>query len=121
VPNVSAVVFRRTRLLSVLEAEIDTIASLRVAGDYLTYVLLLLGGGDMAFVAESLNNHRRHERGLTIGSHGARVVTEIARVQRRVARDVSLSPEVQAHADQYRADLLVQFGLPDEVVRARPH
>ena len=114
IPNVSGVLFDRSRLLSVLQQKIDAISSYSVAGDYAVYVNLLLDGGRIAFVAERLNNHRRHERGLTQIAYGPGIVREIARVQTLVRRTTAVRTEIQEHARRYLEELCVQFDLPSD-------
>lgn len=111
VPNVSAAVFDRSRMLDVLERNIEWIGSFHVAGDYATYVTLLVAGGRVAFVATPLNNHRRHERGRTISSFGPTVVREIARVQEFVREHVTVEPTTQVAAERYLEQLAQQFDM----------
>lgn len=56
IPNASAVVFRRR----VFERAGGAPAQMRVAGDWMTWLSMLLVS-DVAFVAEPLNRHRSHE------------------------------------------------------------
>src|SRR5690348_7785229 len=67
IPNVSAVLFRREALLKAIRRDLETMAGFRIAGDWVAY-LAVLEQGDIAFVAESLNLHRRHSSSVTIGS-----------------------------------------------------
>lgn len=66
--NVSAVIFRRNNLIDVLSNNIEKIASLKVAGDWLCY-LYLAKLGKFAFNASSLNIHRRHLNSITLKSN----------------------------------------------------
>jgi glycosyltransferase involved in cell wall biosynthesis len=111
IPNVSAVVFERRALLEALEPNIEPVSALRVAGDFAVYVNMLLTGGHLTFVAEPLNNHRRHARSVTTASYGEVVVTEIAQLQRLVHESVPVRPEVRDHAMQYLWQLCAQFEL----------
>jgi hypothetical protein len=114
IPNVSAVLFRREPLRRVLEDELDFIRGFRIAGDYACYVRLLAGGGKIAFVSEALNNHRRHDRSVTLKGFGASLVAEIARVQTAVFDSVGSTPEAAAKAERYLGVLSRQFQLvPD--------
>lgn len=114
VPNASAVLFDRAALLEALEQNIELVTDLHVAGDYAVYVNMLLTGRHLAFVAEPLNNHRRHARSVTTASYGEVVVSEIARLQRLVQAAVPVRPEVRDQARQYLAQLCTQFQLsPD--------
>jgi hypothetical protein len=76
IPNVSAVVMRRVDLSGIEQR----LVGLRNAGDWLTYVHVLTHG-DIAFVAEPLNAHRRHSSSVTIGRGGLNLMREILMVQ----------------------------------------
>ena len=110
IPNVSAVVFRRTPLLETLRAHIEEITSYRVAGDWCTYVHLLKKGS-CAFSARSLNLHRRHDESVTISRFGWDEYREIVRMQETAAR--ILNAEIPETAHAYRRSLKKQFGLTD--------
>jgi glycosyltransferase involved in cell wall biosynthesis len=120
IPNVSAVVFRREPLARVLSRDIDEIARLRAAGDYLTYVRLLLEGGSLAFDATVLNDHRRDASSVTQQAYGARIVREIAAVQRVVDDRVDVSTDVRERAAAYLVTLVRQFDLPADLLQQEP-
>lgn len=61
IPNVSAVIFKKQDFRIMFEEA----KKYRVAGDWAFYVKLLEQGGKLAFVAESLNYHRRHSNSVT--------------------------------------------------------
>jgi len=110
IPNVSAVVFRTTAVRQVLEQEIEDIASFRIAGDWLTY-MLVASGGRVAFTAKALNHHRRHAASITLGSDQLPHLQEILRVQ-EIARSRFDVPVGQAErAWQYAEGLYQQFGM----------
>jgi glycosyltransferase involved in cell wall biosynthesis len=117
IPNVSAVVFRRDTLLHVLRTHIEDIARFRIAGDWLTYTLLL-ECGKVAFRPRALNKHRRHESGVTLGSNLTRHFAEIIAMQQLVQRLASVAPATLAAADKYAQEIYVQFGL---VSSRHPH
>ncbi len=117
IPNVSAVVFRRDALARVLARDIDQISHLRVAGDYLTYVRLLMEGGSMAFIADVLNDHRRDSSSVTQQAYGAPIVREIAAVQSLVRDRVDVPPDVQERASAYLRTLVRQFNLPKDFLQ----
>jgi glycosyltransferase involved in cell wall biosynthesis len=112
IPNVSAVVFRRQALADTLARYTDEITGFRVAGDYDAYVRLLLSGGRIAFIADVLNNHRRHEQGVTLGSFDRSLIDEIAAVQAIVRRETDVTPGTAHKAAAYLRSLELQFGLP---------
>jgi O-antigen biosynthesis protein len=119
IPNVSAVLFRRQRLADVLDDEMAWISSFEIAGDWAVYVACLLRGGDIAFVAEPLNNHRRHDEGVTIKSFGRKIVAEIERMQGHVRGRVSVPAESARVAREYIGELEVQFDLKVDGQNAR--
>jgi glycosyltransferase involved in cell wall biosynthesis len=80
IPNVSAVLMRRLDL-SGIEAQL---LSLRNTGDYLVYVHAL-EHGSVAFVADSLNAHRRHAGSVTSFRGGLNLMRELLVVQQYVA------------------------------------
>ena len=81
--NASAVLFRRDHLLEVLERDSDELSTYRFAFDWHLYTELCRLG-DVSFVASSLNVHRRHAGGATLGSRASDHIAEIARVQGHV-------------------------------------
>ena len=111
IPNVSGVLFDRIRLRSVLADQIGFVTSFRAAGDWAVYVHMLLAGGDIAFVAEPLNNHRRHERSVTRAAFGSQIVAEIERMQHTVLSRVPTNRIARAKASRYLGVLRTQFGL----------
>ena len=112
IPNVSAVVFRRAPLLDVMTTHLDEICSYRIAGDWLVYLLLLLRG-KVAFEAESLNQHRRHSRSVTLGSAAKLHYDEVERVQRAARKMFPLEDQVLNVADDYLRALRSHFGFAD--------
>jgi hypothetical protein len=110
IPNVSAAVFRRDVLRDVLAGGIDSISSYRVAGDWLAY-LHVLEHGDLAFVPESLNLHRRHAQGVTLGGDNLPHLREVMRVQQYIRTQYPISERARAQARDYAERLHRQFGL----------
>jgi glycosyltransferase involved in cell wall biosynthesis/2-polyprenyl-3-methyl-5-hydroxy-6-metoxy-1,4-benzoquinol methylase/ACT domain-containing protein len=110
VPNVSAVLFETGSLRAVLDRHIERVLSYRVAGDWLVYVLLLKQGR-MAFTPVPANAHRRHQRGVTLGSFNAAQLEEIRGMQAFVATEFPIAAEQVAAARAYTARLAEQFGL----------
>jgi glycosyltransferase involved in cell wall biosynthesis len=91
IPNVSAVVMRRPDLSAIA----GTLVGLRNAGDWMVY-LHLLERGDIAFVPDALNLHRRHGRSVTIGKGGLNLMREILFVQRRALERHGVVATVEA-------------------------
>ena len=110
IPNVSAVVFEKSALSAVLAEHIARIQSYRIAGDWLTYVLLLQHGR-IAFSPFSYNLHRRHQQGVTIGSFNQQHLDEIQRMQNFVAERFDLPEELTGIAGRYIETLRKQFAV----------
>jgi glycosyltransferase involved in cell wall biosynthesis len=116
IPNVSAVLFRREALSSVLRDDVDELSVYRNAADWLCYIRLLAKGGTLAFVATALNNHRRHARSVTVAATDRRHFEEFVAVQDIAAATVSVPPRLRHIALNYRRDVAKQFGVPLETV-----
>jgi glycosyltransferase involved in cell wall biosynthesis/SAM-dependent methyltransferase len=90
IPNVSAVLMRRTDLSGIERR----LVALKNAGDWLLYTHLL-EKGDIAFVPDALNFHRRHASSVTIGKGGLNLMREILMVQHHILERHSASPGVE--------------------------
>jgi glycosyltransferase involved in cell wall biosynthesis len=110
IPNVSAIVFRRTALACALAEEQGRLMQFKVAGDWVVY-LNVLRRGKIRFVAQSLNNHRRHEAGVTLTLDRLRHVREIAQVQSCIQEQYKLDAGVAAKAAAFAQEVYEQFGL----------
>jgi hypothetical protein len=110
IPNVSAVVFDKSSLHAVLAEHMERIQAYRVAGDWLIYVLLLQKG-HIAFTPFSYNLHRRHQRGVTIGSFNQQQLEEIQRMQNFIAERFDLPEEMLCIAGRYIETLRKQFAV----------
>ena len=90
IPNVSAVLWRREALLRTMDAVPD-LAGWKLAGDWRLYLALLAGQvGQVAYVAEPLNIHRRHGSGVTQSLSPEAHADEIARMQVLAAKALKL-------------------------------
>ncbi|HEY9112905.1 MAG TPA: hypothetical protein VIM92_14160 [Rhodanobacteraceae bacterium] len=112
IPNVSAVLFRRDALRNAMACEGETMSNLKVAGDWIAY-LAVLEQGDLVFVPESLNLHRRHSCSVTNGSDRRLHMLEVLRVQQVVAQRYQPEPEVQRSMVAYVEHLRRHFGLDE--------
>lgn len=115
IPNVSAVLFRRDALQNAMERELATMANFRVAGDWIAY-LAVLEQGDVAFVPESLNLHRRHGSSVTLGSDRRSHMLEVLRVQQLASQRYRPALEVQQGMFAYVDHLRRHFGLDERDV-----
>ncbi len=115
IPNVSAALFRRDALWDALGRELDTMTSFRIAGDWVAY-LAVLEQGEIAFVPESLNLHRRHPDSITNSSERRLHMQEVLRVQHLVSQRYPLGPEVQQNMADYVDYLRRHFALEEAEV-----
>ncbi len=108
--NVSAVLWRREALLAALDRCGEELSGYRLAGDWRLYVELMAASqGQVAYVAEPLNVHRRHPQGVTgsldVDSH----LAEIARVQRAIRRRLRLDDAAARQQDAYLDEVARQL------------
>ena len=82
--NASAVLWRRSALLAALD-RCDDIDAYSVAGDWRLYAEALGGEGQVAYVAEPLNVHRRHGASATGRLAPDRHLDEVTRMHRLLA------------------------------------
>jgi hypothetical protein len=95
-----------------MDRHFEQIAALRIAGDWMTY-LRLLERGSIAFHPQALNSHRRHAGGVTIGADHRPHLEEVQRVQRWIADNHALPPDVRRAAENYGEYLKRYFGIDD--------
>lgn len=105
IPNVSGVVFKNDNHSEIFENAM----SYTVAGDWRVYVDILNKGGNIGFVSESLNYHRRHSNSVTTDLKAEKHYNEIVAMQEYVAK--CLGEEVCEGAKTYREFLKEYFGL----------
>ncbi len=113
IPNASAVLSRRDALVRALKEQVD-ICSYKVAGDWKVYVHLL-ARGRLAFVAQSLNLHRRHQMGVTMNGFNESQYREIQALQNFVASRYEISEDVALLAQNYLSAVRQHFGLDLDV------
>jgi O-antigen biosynthesis protein len=114
IPNVSAVLFRRTVLTDVLKESLEQLCNFRNVHDWLCYVRVLQRGA-VAFRAEALNYHRRHASGVTISSADRRHLDEITALQQIVEQTTAIHEEKRTAAREWRTSVARQFGLTSSV------
>lgn len=110
IPNVSAVVFNRNALSSMLEEKITEIKQYKNAGDWLAYIYVLKHG-DIVYANKSLNYHRRHENSVTISGFNICQLQEILSIQKIVKELYVVDEDVTSKAKNYSQVLYEQFGL----------
>jgi GT2 family glycosyltransferase len=116
IPNVSAALFRRDVLLLALEEHLEEVCSFRIAGDWVTY-LAVLEKGDIAFIPEALNLHRRHGSSVTLGGDHLSHLREVLRVQAMVRQRYRPGTQVLDRASAYVDHLCSHFGMDLDVVK----
>jgi len=110
IPNISAVLFRRTALLRALDT-IPDLTTFRLAGDWRLYLTLLLSEpGDVIYIAEPLNTHRRHSAGITQKLKPAAHLAEITRLHEIAATLMNLDEPARAAQAEYAARIATQLG-----------
>jgi glycosyltransferase involved in cell wall biosynthesis len=101
--NVSAVLWRRASLLAALERCGSELGSWRAGGDWRVYLEILTeSDGHVAWVADPLNVHRRHERSASACVRRGPLAAEVARMHRLLAARLDLTPEEVARQTAYR-------------------
>jgi glycosyltransferase involved in cell wall biosynthesis len=104
--NASAVLWRRSALLAALATCADDLTLYRMAGDWRLYLALMLASpGQVAWVAEPLNIHRRHAASVTGGLAAAEHVDEIRRIHVVARAALGLDGATTARQDAYRAEV----------------
>ena len=97
-PNVSAVVFKRTDISAVL----DELLTFKVGGDWYFY-FWLLSQGKISFTAKSLNKHRRHDNSVTISEKNNKIhFEEIVKMQEIIKMKLNVTDEIWEKSLKYR-------------------
>jgi glycosyltransferase involved in cell wall biosynthesis len=113
--NVSSVVWRRDALAAALERCGAELAEWRVAGDWRLYVeMLAAGAGRVAYVAEALNTHRRHDASVTHSLDTVSHLTEIARMHALLRACLAPDPTLRQRQLSYMKRLRQQFRTRDK-------
>ncbi len=123
IPNISAVLWRRSALRRALAA-IPDLESWHLAGDWRLYLAALAGQeGLVLYLAEPLNTHRRHQGGVTQSLAAAAHLAEISRMQTLAADMLDLDTAARAAQEADLARLAAQLGAtppaPPKLARKR--
>jgi hypothetical protein len=110
IPNVSAVVFRRSALLGAMAAIGDKLFDYRVAGDWLVY-MHVLRQGKVYYSSKSFNKHRRHTASVTTSTAVQSHLQEVLDMQKMAISLASPPPEAIEKARTYADKLVKHFGL----------
>ena len=110
--NVSAVVWNREALTRALESSGAELLEYKLAGDWFLYTLVALDGR-VAYSAEALNVHRRHEGSVTGALAKEAHLAEVERIHAFLAGRLDLSDKELRRMGEYIAELREQFGLDE--------
>ena len=114
IPNASAVVLRRFEPDAEFAA---VVGGMRMCGDWFFY-LRAIRGGDVAFVRQPLNYHRRHGKTVTHQTEGSlRYFDELATTRAYVGRTWRISEETRNKAATFTRQDLDRFGIEDPKIR----
>jgi glycosyltransferase involved in cell wall biosynthesis len=116
IPNVSAVLFRRETLARVLRDHLQEMASYRNAADWYCY-LHLLTSGSIAYTVASLNNHRRHARGVTLSAVDRQHLHEIGTMQSLATALAPVPPSRIVAARAWYAEVARMFRVEQQQAR----
>ncbi|GJD34080.1 D-inositol-3-phosphate glycosyltransferase [Methylobacterium aerolatum] len=109
--NVSAVLWDGEQLRDVFRRLGDEAFRFHCAGDWRVYLESCLAGGDVAYVADPLNHHRRHALSVTHALAKPQHFGEIARVQDLALASVPDDPELRARVSKVQAELRASWDL----------
>lgn len=121
IPNVSSVIFRKSTLKAAMHECANTLFKLRIAGDWLIYVHMLQHG-KIAYIADSLNSHRRHQSSVTASSSSnARHLAEIIYMQEYISSICKRNEQVTKQAEEYVKKIYQQFNLDSNYAEQPKH
>ncbi|MFC0512230.1 glycoside hydrolase family 99-like domain-containing protein [Asaia spathodeae] len=110
--NVSSALFRRRALSAAMESCRADLAQIRLAGDWRLYIeLLMRPGSQVAYLAEPLNIHRRHDRSVTGSLDQKSHLGEIAMMHDLISKRLGRPLDLMRDQRSYRELLKKQFGL----------
>ncbi|MDD2878375.1 MAG: glycoside hydrolase family 99-like domain-containing protein [Acidiphilium sp.] len=110
--NVSAVLFRRSTLIDALDRLGSELEDWKLAGDWRLYLEILADReASIIWLAEPLNVHRRHDRGVTSGLDAERHVAEIGRMHAITAARLGLGATARKRQRAYLAAITDRFGV----------
>jgi glycosyltransferase involved in cell wall biosynthesis len=120
IPNVSAVIWRRDRLLAALAA-VDDLYDWRLAGDWRLYLAACLAGpGRVTYLEAPLNRHRRHESGVTQSLDADQHVQEITAMQAIARATLGLTEAKRQAQAVYAARITNQLrAIADETPKRK--
>ncbi|MGC9270947.1 glycoside hydrolase family 99-like domain-containing protein [Acidiphilium sp.] len=110
--NVSGVLFRRSDLLAAIERLGPDWDDWKLAGDWRLYIeILSAASGSVAWIAEPLNIHRRHDQGVTAALDAERHVREIGRMHEIAATRLMLDAAAIARQSADHREVAARLGV----------
>lgn len=107
IPNVSAVVFKKGEYSLALEKA----EKYSVAGDWKFYIEILKEKGNVAFVSESLNLHRRHTNSVTSTLQAQKHFDEICDMQEYIKENFVIDEKMVQKISDYRIKVKEILGV----------
>ena len=109
--NVSSVLWRRDALDDALDDVGDKLYDMKLVGDWCLYLgVLAKQGNSVAYIADALNVHRRHESSVTHSLDHDAHINEIERIHALVVEHVDADADLVAEMEDYIDELRTQFG-----------
>ena len=102
--NVSGVLFRKEALADAIAKAGAGLHTMSMAGDWLLYANICLGGGKIAYDARSLNGHRRHGSSVTHTLKIEKHLGEIRDMQNFIAEKVRIDETTATAQKQHREE-----------------
>ena len=109
--NASSVIWDRSQLEHALLSRSDELMQYRLAGDWLLYADVALQGGEISYVSDPLNIHRRHTTSVTDMLEKQQHVEEVRRVHEALAAALRADEKTRQRMHDYETELERQFGL----------
>lgn len=111
IPNASGVLLRKSALRGIEEV----LGQFSICGDWLTY-LYALRQGKIAFCADTLNYHRRHERSIICREAKSLLFfEELGKIKKYIADNYLLTKPVQAKFFDYVEDEFERLGCSEVI------
>ena len=108
IPNVSAVLFKRTALVQTIQRYSEEIVHYKIAADYAFYVRILLDG-KLAYSRKNANIHRRHPNSIIAKCHRKELYKEIVSVQEWVLDHFTVQDSVIQKMQDYRDHMMKEI------------
>jgi O-antigen biosynthesis protein len=109
IPNVSAVVFKKTQV----DAIVDRLTSFKIAGDWFFYIWMLQNG-KISYCAKPLNLHRRHTCSVVASENAKLHYDEVIQLQDHILRNFPVDTQIRNKVYSYRDHVRKYLGMPDQ-------